>query len=154
VTTHGARFLQYQLVASDLDGCIEPTREYQDSLCKDLNDFKNDGQRYKRLDSDATSFMFNVQLERSGAGYCFDGLDTGGQNISIQLKGTPIKAGVNDTYYCVDLKDGADPKSTSSYDHPPNPECWICQETFWILSTDKGMEYNRKDLPPATQKAV
>jgi hypothetical protein len=41
VTTHGARFFQQQLVASELDGCIEPIREYQDSLCQDLNNFDN-----------------------------------------------------------------------------------------------------------------
>jgi hypothetical protein len=153
-TTVGARFLQYQLVASDLDGPIEPSKEYIDSIAGDkVAAWGTDVWRYhngidwqKKL-SDETSFMINIQLERSGAGYCFDGLDTNGQNIAINLQGNPIKTGVLDTYYCAE-GEGDNPEQ---YKHPVPPEIWICQETYWRLSNQGGLEYMRNEVPPGTQ---
>jgi hypothetical protein len=155
VETQGARFLQYQLIASDLDGPVEPTVEYQDSLAR--SKITQDGIRIDGNATDATSFMFNVQLERSNAGYCIDGIDTNGQNIPIQLKGGPIAGGVNDTYYCyairpgVTIPDGQKP-TINDYLHPPAPEVWICQETFWRLSVDRGVEYLKTEQPPNIQQ--
>jgi hypothetical protein len=153
-TTVGARFLQYQLIASDLDGPIEPSKEYIDSIAgdkvalwgTDIWRYHN-GVDWQKKVSDETSFMINIQLERSGAEYCFDGLDTGGQNIAIQLKGNPIKTGVLDTYYCAE-GDGDDPEK---YRHPCPPEVWICQETYWKLSNSEGLVYMRSGNPPNTQ---
>ena len=60
---------------------------------------KNDsGIRYKNCLSDGTSFMFNIQCERNGAGYTYDGFDSNGQNIAIQLKGQAF-IHENDTYW-------------------------------------------------------
>jgi hypothetical protein len=102
VQTLGARFLKYQLIASELDGPIEATYEYEESLIEPKNDLDATTKtRYDLSRSDNTSFMFNVQLERSNAGYCFDGLDSNG---------------VNDTYYNVDA---------AGTIHPPPPECWV-----------------------------
>ena len=70
VNTQGARFLQYQLVASDLSGGLECTKEFEDSIVMVKN--ITDGTRYSNGLSDATSFMFNVQCERNNAGYTFD----------------------------------------------------------------------------------
>jgi hypothetical protein len=145
-TTVGARFLQYQLIASDLDGPIEPSQEYINSIsnAKTLNQFTNwhSATDWAKKLSDESSFMINIQLERSGAGYCFDGIDTNGQNISIQLKGNPIYTGDKDTYYNVD----GDPNV-----HPIPPEVWICSETFWRLSNNEGMVYMRSGVPPNSQ---
>jgi hypothetical protein len=146
--TLGARFLQFQIIASDLDGPIEPTVEYLNSLTRAKN--KDDGSRAIQTATDTTSFMINMQLERSGAGYCFDGLDTHGQNISIQLKGGPIWSGTNDTYYCFEATKAA-PTLVEDYKHPIPPQVWICQETYWKVSNNEGMVYMRNDNPPNTQ---
>jgi hypothetical protein len=149
VQTQGARFLQGQLVAAELDGIIEPSTEYQISLTKPKND--KDGKRLSGSSTDCTSFMFNVQLERSNAGYCIDGIETNGRNIAVQLKGGPINLGVNDTYYCARKIPGRTGNSVEDYYHPPAPEAWICQETFWRLTTQEGLEWLIKEQPPGIQ---
>ena len=88
VSTLGARFLQYQLVASELDGGIQCTKEFEDSLTMVKN--KDDGTKFKNTLSDASSFMLNIQTERSRGGYLYDGLDSNGQNIPIQIRGQPL----------------------------------------------------------------
>ena len=74
VSTQGARFLQYQLIASDLSCGLQCTKEYEDSIVMAKND-KNSTCYINGL-SDATSFMFNIQCERNGAGYTFKGYDS------------------------------------------------------------------------------
>ena len=71
VSTIGARFYQMQLVANELDGTLEATKEFEDSFTDPLND-STTGTRYKNCRSDGTSFGINFQLERSNAGYVFD----------------------------------------------------------------------------------
>jgi hypothetical protein len=129
VSTQGARFLQYQLTASDLSGGLEATKEYEDSIVMSKND--SSGKRYANCLSDGTSFMFNVQCERNNAGYTFDGFDSHGQNIPIQLKGNPIYTGINDTYYNVD---------SEGIQRPPPPQIWLCRATYFIASVD-GLQY-------------
>ena len=58
VSTQGARFLQYQLIASDLAGGLQTTQEYEDSIIMARND--SSGIRYKNCLSDGTSFMLVV----------------------------------------------------------------------------------------------
>ena len=139
VNTQGARFLQYQLVASDLSGGLECTKEFEDSIVMAKN--TTDGTRYSNGLSDATSFMFNVQCERNNAGYTFDGFDSNGQNVPIQLKGNPIYTGSNDTYYNVDENGTA---------HPPPPQIWLCRDTYFIASTN-GLQYVGKGSPEGSQ---
>ena len=104
---------------------------------------KNDstGKRYANCLSDATSFMFNVQCERNNAGYTFDGFDSHGQNIPIQLKGNPIYTGINDTYYNVDAE---------GTQHPPPPQIWLCRDTYFIASVD-GLQYVANGSPEGSQ---
>ena len=139
VSTQGARFLQYQLVASDLSGGLECTKEFEDSIVMAKN--ASNGTRYSNSLSDGTSFMFNVQLERNNAGYTFDGFDSDGQNIPIQLKGNPIHSGVNDTYYNVDA---------AGTKHPPPPQIWLCRDTYFVASVD-GLQFVRNGSPPGSQ---
>jgi hypothetical protein len=147
-TTIGPRFVQYQLIASDLDGPIEPTKEYLNSISRAKNSAT--GKRLERFLNDESSFMINIQLERSGAGYCYDGIDTNGSSISIQLKGNPMYSGENDTYYY-----NPNPTQTNVIDHPPPPQLWICQETFWILHSNdvssSKLTYAPIGVPPNSQ---
>jgi hypothetical protein len=130
VSSQGARFLQQQLIASDLAGGLECTQEFENSIVMVKN--ADDGTRYSNALSDATSFMWNVQCERNNAGYTFDGIDSNGQNIPIQLKGQPLYTGTNDTYY------NYDPNNSNS--HPPPPQIWCCRDTYFLVSAN-GVKY-------------
>ena len=141
VNTLGARFLQYQLNASDLSGGLQCTREFEDSFIMVKNNASDGGNRYINSLSDATSFMFNAQTERNGAGYTYDGYDSNGQNVPIQLKGQPVYTGIKDTYYNVDL---------AGTQHPPPPQIWLCRDTFFIVSLN-GVDYVRDQTPPGSQ---
>ena len=140
VSTQGARFLQYQLIASDLAGGLQCTKEYEDSIIMSKND--SGGIRYKNCLSDGTSFMFNIQCERNGAGYTYDGFDSNGQNIAIQLKGQPIYTDENDTYWNYNNDSGAT--------NPPPPQIWCCRDTYFLASVN-GLQYFNCDSPPNSQ---
>lgn len=139
VDSTGARFLQQQLIASDLDGGLECTKEYEDSIVMAKN--TDAGVRYQNSLSDGTSFMWNVQCERGNAGYTFDGIDSSGQNIPIQIKGNPKFTGLQDTYYNVDA---------AGTIHPPPPQIWLCRDTYWLASVD-GLKYVPFDTPQDKQ---
>lgn len=136
VDSQGARFLQQQLVASDLSGGLECTKEYEDSIVMSRN--TDLGQRYLNTLSDGTSFMWNVQAERNNGGYVYDGIDSSGQNIPIQIKGQPLFTGSNDTYYNFD--------PTNSALHPPPPQIWCCRDTYFLIST-QGVRYVSTGTP-------
>ena len=139
--TTDARFLHYQLVASDLDGTIQCTKEYEDSIIQAKNDAN--GNRYKNCLSDGTGFMWNVQLERGGAGFCYDGFDSNGLNIPIQIRGQPIYSGLNDTYYNVDEEGTV---------HPPQIQMWFCRDTYFLVYPG-AMKYVDNEAPPGSQAA-
>ena len=144
LSTVGAEFLQLQLIASDLDGPIECTKEFEDSYCQDRN--ASDGTRYTNTLSDCSSFLWNVQLERNGGGYFFDGYESHGANIPIELVGKPVYSGSPDTYYNVDA---------SGTVHPPAPQCWSCKDTY-ILLTNGDMKFvmNGEPQTKSTQRDI
>ena len=135
VSSQGARFLQQQLIAGDLSGGLECTKEFEDSIVMAKN--TSSGQRYHNCLSDGTSFMWNVQCERNNAGYTFDGIDSQGQNIPIQIKGQPLYSGANDTYFNVDA---------SGTVHPPPPQIWLCRDTCFLCSA-AGVVYEAFSTP-------
>jgi len=139
VDSLGARFLQQQLIASDLSGGLEATKEFEDSMTMVRN--SEAGTRYANTLSDGTSFIWNVQAERNNAGYTFDGIDSNGKNIPVQLKGQPIYSGANDTYYNV--------KSDGSA-HPPPPQIWLCRDTYFLIS-NAGVMYQQFGTPEGSQ---
>ena len=104
---------------------------------------KNDanGVRYKNTLSDASSFVFNIQTERSSAGYCYDGLDGGFGNIQVQVNGQPIYTGPNDTYYNVNEEGTV---------HPPPPQLFLTRDTYFKLSLN-GLEYVDDETPAGSQ---
>ena len=136
-TTCDGRFCQHQLVANELDGMIQPSKELIRSYVQPLNDLTN-GTAYKNCRDDATSFGINFQMERSNAGYVFDGYDSGVNSVTVNFKGLPMFPGeATDMYFNVDGDKTV---------HPPAPEAWICSDTFWLWST-KGVTY----APPRVQ---
>ena len=139
-TTTDSRFYQMQLVANELDGTLEPTQEFEDSFTQPLND-PDSGDRYTGCRTDGTSFCMNFQLERSNAGYVFDGVDTGHATVPITLRGSPIYSGDNDTYYI--------PDSSQPSVHPPPAELWICRDTCFIMAPKEkgGFQYMGPNVP-------
>jgi hypothetical protein len=127
VSTIDPAFVQMQLQAADLSSlALEATEEFEDSLTIPR---ANESIRL-RPETDLTSFVAIFPVERnSGAGLYFDGLDTKGQNVSVELRGNPIYQGTNDTYYDV-VGDGSV--------RPPPPVLAMVQDTFWIFNSRKG----------------
>ena len=136
INTIGARFLSYQLVASDLDGPVECTKEFEDSMTQPKND--DDGNIYPNSVSDVSAFMLNIQTERNGGGYVFDGLDSNGRNIQIQIKGTPIYTGRDRDSYFSGGEDGG---------IPPPPQIWLCRDTYFTFDTTYGLKYHPFGTP-------
>ena len=142
VSTIGARFFEEQLTAGDLDAItLQCTKEFEDSMTMPKNDAN--GVRYKNTLSDAASFVFNIQTERSSAGYCYDGLDGGFGNIQVQVNGMPIYTGDNDTYFNVIEPSG-------NVIHPPPTQLWITRDSYFKLSLE-GLEYVDDQSPPNSQ---
>jgi hypothetical protein len=90
-------------------------------------------------------------------------VDSNGQNVAIQIKGTPIIGGANessgivetrfwdmDTYWDYDPVQGPS-DNINARPHPQNPEVWICHETYFKLSTQEGLIYVPVGTPPNTQ---
>ena len=135
--TCAARFYQHQLIANELDGALEATQEFEDSFTQPLNDPAT-GKRYTNCRSDGTSFGINFQLERSNAGYVFDGIDTGSTSITVTFRGQPMYRGDDDTYFI------PDPEYPNM--HPPSPEAWVCSDTYFTWSVN-GVEYYPNSVP-------
>ena len=163
--TWDARFVQYQLMANELEGNIEPTNEFVESISRPLNyhfddypikhsegdcerDFKTDNTRFLMCPFDNTSFGINFQLERGNSGYVFDGVDTGNQAVAIEFKGDMISNDDTNTYYYPDLKIEADDivVNTDSKQNPI-PEMWVCSDTYWTWSIQDGVQYYPRGRP-------
>ncbi len=147
--TVGARFYQLQLVANELDGPLEATKEFENSFTDALNDMtegsEDFGKRRSNCRADGTSFGINFQLERSNAGYVFDGADFGTQTVPITFRGKPMFKGVNDTYYNFMTNDDGVVDTTH---HPPPPELWICMDTYFTMDAHNGLVYHGAHIPP------
>ena len=132
-----ARFYQHQLIANELDGALEATQEFEDSFTQPLND-PITGKHLTNCRSDGTSFGINFQLERSNAGYVFDGLDSGSNSITVTFRGQPMYRGNDDAYYI--------PDAELPDVHPPAPEALVCSDTYFTRST-RGIEYYSRGIP-------
>ena len=101
LSTLGAEFLQTQIIAADLDGPIQCIQGFEDANIQPKNNTSN-GARYKNTLRDDSKFIWNIQLERNGGSYFFDDNELRGRNVAIELVGTPIYRGENNTYFNVD----------------------------------------------------
>jgi hypothetical protein len=146
-STTSPRFLQEQLIIADLDGGLQPTKEYIDSLIQERNDTKTKERRINTV-GDCSSFIALFQTERADAGFTYDGIDTGGSNVDVEIKGTSKYTGFtngvpNDTYYY--------PNPNSLTEHPPVPQLWLESDTYFSVQPGKGLTYHRKNAPPGSQ---
>lgn len=124
VDTVGPIFLQQQLIESHLATFGEEmTDEYENSLTT----ARANADRRITPRTDLTSFIFIVNHERSsGAGLYFDGLESDGQNRTVELRGGPIIQGENDTYY--------NPVGDGSM-RPIAPSVAFKSDCFWIFTS-------------------
>jgi len=128
-------FLVYQLNASDLDGCIEPTKSWLYSITQPRHN--TSGTRFPNTIHDNTDFMCNFSLERSQGGSVFDGFNTANP-VNVKLQFNPVYSGNNDMYYI--------PDSTDTALHSPAPQVWLCKDTYWVLGLGE-VHYVNKGAP-------
>ncbi|KAA6360829.1 MAG: hypothetical protein EZS28_043644, partial [Streblomastix strix] len=94
------KFFQIQLNASNLDQIFEATDEFDDASTTS----RNTASKRFNPHTDLTSLMITLQCGMNSNGALkFDGLDLNNQNVSLELRGTPIYHGDTDCYYNVDL---------------------------------------------------
>jgi hypothetical protein len=104
LSTIGAKFLGMMYNASDFaDFELGMIAEFEDSLTRKRNDKRIIDGTFNRINmsSDCKSFLLNIQFERQGGGTYFGGLF--GTNVTINLSGTLIFRGQNDSYFIPDL---------------------------------------------------
>ena len=80
--------------------------------------------------TDLTSFVWCIPVERdSGSGVYFDGLDTNGVNVSIELRGASIFQGPTNTYF----------RPIANNDQvSPGPILVMVEDTHWLFSARNG----------------
>jgi hypothetical protein len=106
LSSFGAIFLGMIYNASDFsDFELGMTAEFEDSLTRPRNDMRIIDDSFSRINmsTDCTSFLLNIQCERHSGGTYFDGLF--GTNVTINLSGTSMFRGNNDSYFIPDLNE-------------------------------------------------
>ena len=155
--TWDGRFVQYQLMANELDGNIEPTDEFVESISKPINNVYPkhmwisgepvEKERFLLCPFDNTSFGINFQLERGNSGYVFDGVDSGNQAVSIEFKGNLLNSDTNNAYLYPDVSQTGRLIAVQSDKQEPIPEMWICSDTYWTWSIQDGVQYYPRGRP-------
>jgi hypothetical protein len=128
--TVGPHFMNQVLQACDLDGFHEASKVFADSLFIPLNN--PDGTPIIRTATDQTSFLPVMQMERSGKGYFFDGLNTGDIATTIKMDFVPLYPGENDLYL---------DKATTA------PQLWFVRSVFWTYDNVNGLLYDKENTP-------
>ena len=122
-STNDSRFLNYMIRASDLDNFFAANKDYVNSM---VHHWEEDdlGVPY-----DITNFIVTIQAERNGKGYFFDGVETGTQNVNINLRFN-YRTGV----------------SRFGRSEAP-PELWLCRDTYWTVDSQNGLRYWKTGTP-------
>ena len=141
--TWDGRFVQYQLMANELDG-IEATPEYLESISQPINDPINTI-RYENSRYDDTNFGINFQLERGNSGYVFDGVDTDNHEVWIRFKADAIATDYENSYYYPEVN--ASHEIKGHIINTAHPEMWICSDTYWTWSIQDGVQYHDDGVP-------
>ena len=119
--TYDSRFYTQMLRASDVGSFYEADKEYINSL---ITPRKQNDNTY----TDLTSFILTFQTERSSDNVFFDGIETGMENVNIQLDFQPT-----------------DNTNPAHYNHAP--QLWLLRETYWTADVQNGLKYWAKNTP-------
>jgi hypothetical protein len=137
--TLSPRFYQNMIMACDLDGGLKPTKDFIDAYTMRKNHTneggRNHGQRYLNTLRDNTNFALVIQTERNQSGYVFDGLDSQGQSVPLEIHFNPLFQ--DDTYYNFD--------GETSNAHPPPPQIWLCVDAYWTADIMNGLVWHKGD---------
>jgi hypothetical protein len=143
--THSVAHLKDQMGTASLDGPLNCTRDFENSVMLEHN--QPDGTRWGNALTDDTSYLCQFQCERSDAAFVIDGINTGGQNVPIELNSTPKYSGAYDTYYypVYPTAQGAVPEPNTN-----RPFMLEVRDTFWVLDL-QGLHYFSDKLPRGSQ---
>jgi hypothetical protein len=137
--TLGPRFYQNMIMACDLDGGLRPTKDFIDAYTMRKNHSntggKDHGQRYTNTLRDNTNFALVIQTERNQSGFVFDGIDSQGQSVPLEIHFNPLFQ--DDTYYNYD--------GETSTNNPPPPQIWLCVDAYWTADIMNGLVWHRGD---------
>ena len=134
-STIDPEFIQTQLNVAELDGTLEPTESFINSITELRTN--SSGTRYVNTRGDDTDFMLTYSFERNQSGNVFDGL-TRDSPTDFRLKFEPVVSGSNDVYYI--------PDSAAPTVHPAAPQLWFCRDTFWSMGVNH-LQYHRMEDP-------
>jgi hypothetical protein len=129
-STTGTIHRRDQITLAELDENINPSKEFTDSIGLSKN--KNDGTRYANSLRDDTSYTPQFQTERLDGSYVVDGLNSKGNNWSIEYRAVPQFRGINDTYL------RPDNDNTSAINNE-RPKLYECRDTFFVLHEQGGV---------------
>jgi hypothetical protein len=129
--TTSPRYPQEQPLIADLEDGQAPTDELADTIASGKN--ADNGTRYINCLRDDTSLITLFQTERSDGGLAFDGLS--GSSLNTELTAPALHRGIHNTYYYPRML--ADGITVDMTQHPPAPQLWCCQDTFFVLAQAK-----------------
>jgi hypothetical protein len=109
------------------------TAEFEDSLTRPGLDMRIIDESFNRnnMSTDCTRFLLNIHCERQDGLICIDRLF--GSNVPINLSGTPMFRGQNDTYFIPDLND--------PILHPPSPLICFVNDALIGWNKQNGRKY-------------
>jgi hypothetical protein len=145
--THSVEHLHDQVAIANLDGPLNCSADYENSIVLEHNQ-PITGARWGNALTDDTSYLCQFQTERSDAAFVVDGINTGGLNKPIELNATPKWKGDLDTYYYPIL-----PQQGSGDPKVPNqnkPFMLECRDTLFVLTLD-GLRYFNDRTPKGSQ---
>ena len=117
------RFFNFQIQSADIESYFAANQDYIRSLL------------YKREYTDTTTpydisnFAITIQTERNNDGFFFDGLETGTENVNIQLR------------FNWQTGDNALVLSEIA------PEMWLVRDTYWTVDRENGLRYWKTGTP-------
>jgi hypothetical protein len=141
--TTGIIHLQDQIGIANLDGPLNPSPDFENSIINEHNKPDPGNPRYTNCLSDDTSYIAEFQTEHFDQAFVIDGKNTKGENIPIELVGKPKYSGPVDTYY---LPDPAHLDRTNRQ----KPILLEVRDTFHVLVLD-GLHYVNNKSPPGSQ---
>jgi hypothetical protein len=150
--THSVAHLQDQVEIANLDGPLNCTKDFENSIMLEHNrpiDPKlgdDSGARWANALTDDTSYLCQFQTERSDAAFVVDGINTGGKNVPIELVGLPKFPGDLDCYYIPHLPADGEPTEYNQV----KPFMLEVRDTFMVL-TNSGLKYFNERIPRGSQ---